>query len=470
MVNDIEHYDRLAQHYASKGRRHRYYNARLAELFSFLVPENVRVLEVGCGDGALLAGLKPTTGVGVDISPGMVALAKKQNASCDFQIGDAAALKLKGEFDYVIMSDLIDVLPDVLPALQGAHAVMTPRSRIVLTHYNHLWEPFVRFGEFIGLKGKAPRHNWLSPTDVDNLLNLAGFEVVRRGRRMLLPVNVPVVSWFANRYLSELPLLRRLCFVNFVVARPKQQPLREKPTVSVIIPTWNEAGTIEAAVLKTPTMGKWTELVFIDNHSKDGTVEKIHEMMRKYGHDKNRRIVYQEQAPQKGKGVAVRQGFGIAKGDMLMILDSDLTMPAEDLPKYYDALVSGTADFANGCRLVYPMEDQSMRTLNHIANKFFSLAFSWLLDQPVKDTLCGTKVLWKKDYEKIVAGRKFFGDFDPFGDFDLLFGASKQNLKIVDVPIRYKARVYGDIKIQRWRHGVLLIRMCIYAYRKLKLH
>jgi glycosyltransferase involved in cell wall biosynthesis len=325
----------------------------------------------------------------------------------------------------------------------------------------------VRIGERLGFKEAAPRHNWLSATDVDNLLNLAGFEVVRRGRRILLPVNIPLVSWFANRYLAELPLLRAFCFCNFVVARPKAMPLRTKPGVSVIIPTWNEAGTIQAAVEKTPIMGSWTELVFIDNHSTDGTVEKIKEMQRKH---RDKHIVYQKQRPQKGKGVAVRQGFDLAKGDMLMILDSDLTMPAEDLPKYYDALVSGTADFANGCRLVYPMEDQSMRTLNHIANKFFSLTFSWLLDQPVKDTLCGTKVLWKKDYDRIVAGRSFFGDFDPFGDFDLLFGASKLNLKIVDIPIRYKARTYGEIKIQRWKHGVLLIRMCVYAYRKLKLH
>ena len=466
-MGDVAFYDEVAKGIGRRGRRHGYYHRQLNKLLSFVVPENVRVLELGCSDGDTLSALKPSFGMGIDISPSMLALGRKKNPQLHFHAGDAQTMRLTGTYDYVVMSDLIDTLEDVLPALQNARKVMDSRSRIVLTHYNHLWEPVVRAAETLGFKERAPRHNWLTATDVDNLLNLADFEVVRRGRRMLLPVNVPVMSWFVNRYLSELPLLRRLCFCNFVVARPKGEALKAKPTVSVIIPTWNEAGTIEAAVERTPMMGKWTELVFIDNHSKDGTVEKIHEMMRKH---KDKRIVYQEQAPQKGKGVAVRQGFELATGDMLMILDSDLTMPAEDLPKYYDALVSGTADFANGCRLVYPMEQESMRTLNHIANKFFSLAFSWLLDQPVKDTLCGTKVLWKNDYKRIVAGRKFFGDFDPFGDFDLLFGASKQNLKIVDIPIRYKARVYGDIKIQRWQHGMLLIRMCIYAYRKLKLH
>jgi len=409
--------------------QHQYYHDQLNKLLSFLVPEGVTTLEI--------------------------------------KIDSLAELQTNAVFDYVVMSDLIGSLEDVLPILRNAHNVMNGRSRLVLTHYNHFWEPVVRVAEWLNIKRKVSRHNWLSVADVDNLLNLAGFESIRHGRRMLLPVNVPLVSWFANRYLAELPLLRKLCFCNFVVARIKQQLIIKKPSVSVIIPTWNEAGTIRSAVEKTPLMGSSTEIIFIDNHSTDGTVENIKEMMREH---KEKRIVYASQLPQKGKGVAVRQGFELATGDMLMILDSDLTMPAEDLPKYYDALVSGTADFANGCRLVYPMEKESMRILNRIANKFFSFAFSWLFDQPVKDTLCGTKVLWKKDYERIVAGRKFFGDFDPFGDFDLLFGASKQNLKIVDIPICYRARVYGDIKIQRWQHGVLLVRMCVYAYEKLKLH
>jgi glycosyltransferase involved in cell wall biosynthesis len=169
-----------------------------------------------------------------------------------------------------------------------------------------------------------------------------------------------------------------------------------------------------------------------------------------------------------GKGDAVRRGFAIASGDMLMILDADMTVPPEDLPRFYEVLRSAKGDFANGVRLVYPMEDQAMRYLNMVGNKFFSLAFSWLLGQPIKDTLCGTKVLWKVDYDLIVANRSYLGDFDPFGDFDLLFGAAKLNHKIVDLPIRYRERKYGTTNIQRWKHGWLLLRMVLFAARRIK--
>ena len=169
-----------------------------------------------------------------------------------------------------------------------------------------------------------------------------------------------------------------------------------------------------------------------------------------------------------GKADAVRLGFQHASGDILMILDADLTVPPENLPRFFEALVSGKGEFINGVRLVYPMEEQAMRSLNLLGNKFFSTAFSWLLGQSIKDTLCGTKVLWKKDYEIIAANRSYFGDFDPFGDFDLIFGAAKQNLKIVDLPIRYRERTYGSTNISRWKHGMLLMRMVAFAARRIK--
>ena len=211
-------------------------------------------------------------------------------------------------------------------------------------------------------------------------------------------------------------------------------------------------------------MGSSTELIFVEGGSKDNTWAEIERVKRDYP---NREIKILKQTG-KGKGDAVRAGYAVATGDILMILDADLTMPPEDLVKFYAVLESGKAEFANGVRLVYPMEKEAMRFLNLCANKFFSITFSWLLGQSVKDTLCGTKVLWKKDYERIAANRSFFGDFDPFGDFDLLFGAAKANLHIMDIPIRYRDRTYGSTNINRWSHGLLLLRMVIFAARKLK--
>jgi len=205
-------------------------------------------------------------------------------------------------------------------------------------------------------------------------------------------------------------------------------------------------------------------LIFVEGHSQDNTWKEIKRIKEKYA-DKNIKILQQSG---EGKGNAVRDAFAAASGDILMILDADLTMPPEELPKFYDVMASGHAEFANGVRLVYPMEEKSMRFLNMIGNKFFCIIFSWLLNQSIKDTLCGTKVLFKRDYDKIVINRKYFGEFDPFGDFDLIFGADKINLKIVDIPIRYQERLYGDTNIKRWSHGWLLLRMVVFGATKLK--
>ena len=213
-------------------------------------------------------------------------------------------------------------------------------------------------------------------------------------------------------------------------------------------------------------MGAGTELIFVEGGSTDRTFETIVDEIRQ--HPEKRVTVYQQTG--KGKGDAVRLGFSKASGDVLMILDADMTVPPENLTMFFNALVSGKGEFINGVRLVYPMEGEAMRFWNLVGNKFFSLAFSWLLGQSIKDTLCGTKVLSRRNYQKIAANRTYFGEFDPFGDFDLIFGAAKQNLKIVDLPIRYRDRLYGETNISRWRHGIILLRMVIFAASKIKFH
>jgi glycosyltransferase involved in cell wall biosynthesis len=324
----------------------------------------------------------------------------------------------------------------------------------------------------LGRRSPDPSYNWLSTDDIENLLNLSGFEEVTHFGRTLLPVRLPGLSWIMNRLLAKMPMFNWFCLTWIIVARPSPRAGSEKkdgdePTVSIVIPTRNEKGNIEDAFTRTPKLGKWTELIFVDGHSDDGTVEEIGRCTKKYGGQWHRvELVHQSN---KGKGNAVRQGFAACRGDILMILDSDLTMPPEELGKYYDAMVEGKGDLINGCRLIYPVEKQAMQFLNLIANHLFANLFTWLLDQRIKDTLCGTKTLWRRDYEKIAVNRTYFGDFDPFGDFDLLFGATRLNLKIVDMPIHYRNRSYGDIKIHRWRHGLMLLRMSWKAFVKLKL-
>jgi glycosyltransferase involved in cell wall biosynthesis len=307
--------------------------------------------------------------------------------------------------------------------------------------------------------------NWLTREDLENLLYLAGFETIRKFSEIMWPVRTPWFDTLCNRYLVKLGLFSWLGLTNVLVARPQPKRwLGPPPVVSVIVPARNEAGNVRRIFEETPHMGMGTELIFVEGHSSDNTYETIAEEIKNWP---NRRVKLFRQTG-KGKGDAVRLGFEQASGDVLMILDADLTVPPEDLPRFYDAWCSGKGEFVNGVRLVYPMEDQSMRFFNLLGNKFFSMAFTWLLSQSVKDTLCGTKVLSKRDYEMIAANRSYFGDFDPFGDFDLLFGAAKYSLKIVDLPIRYRERTYGTTNIERWKHGWLLLQMVAMAMRKIK--
>jgi SAM-dependent methyltransferase len=441
----------------------RYYQQLLRRYYAFWVPPGLRVLEVGCGLGDLLAAVKPARGLGLDFSPSMVSLARQRHPELEFQVMDASAFSEEEKFDYIMLADLVNDLPDVQAVFERLRDVAHPRTRIVLNFFNNLWRPVLRAGEKIGLKSPTVLQNWLSADDVRNLLHLAGWEVIKTDPRILWPIRAPLWDWFCNRWLA--PLLPHGCLTVAIIARPKPQPApAQQFRCSVIVPARNEAGNIEPAVQRIPEMGKGTEIIFVEGHSQDNTWAEIQRVKAKYP-DRDIKSLKQQSS---GKGGAVREGFAGATGDLLFVVDADLTVPPEQLPKFYELARAGTADFINGVRLVYPMDDEAMQFLNMVANKIFGLTFSWLLGQRIKDTLCGTKVLFRQDYEALAKSRAYFGEFDPFGDFDLIFGAAKLNLRLVDLPIRYAARTYGQTNIHRWRHGWLLLRMVFFGARRLK--
>ncbi|MFA6149534.1 MAG: bifunctional class I SAM-dependent methyltransferase/glycosyltransferase family 2 protein [bacterium] len=447
-------------------RKNRYYYEMIRRIVRFHVPPGSSVLEIGCGTGDLLAALEPSRGVGVDISPKAVEIARAKHPALTFLVGDAEDLPVSEPFDYILLSDVIGYLDDVQRAFERMNRACGPHSRVILTYYNYLWEPVLRLGEKAGWKRPQPDQNWLALEDLQNLLSLAGFQTISKGFKVLLPVGIPLLSSICNRVLANLPVLRKLCLVEIIIARPAPVPVPEESlSCTVVIPARNEKGNIEDAVRRTPEMGKHTEIVFVEGNSSDGTAEEIERVIAAYP---ARDVKLLRQGSGVGKGDAVRKGFAAASGDVLMILDADLTVQPEEVPKFLKALASGRGEFLHGSRLVYPMEKAAMRFLNTLGNKFFSLAFTWLLDQRFKDTLCGTKVLYRRDYERIAAGRAYFGDFDPFGDFDLIFGAAKLDLKIVEIPIRYRERTYGSTQISRFSHGWLLLRMCLFALRRIK--
>ena len=440
------------------------YHRRLAEVYRFLVSPGQRVLEIGCGLGDLLAAVAPTRGLGVDFSSEMVKRAITRHPTLEFIHADAHDLSfLKETFDVIILSDLANDAWDVQRVLEQIRPLCVPRTRVILNVYSNLWQTVLTLAQRLRLAAPMLEQNWLTTSDLRGMLNLAGFETFRDWREILFPLPIPLLAPFCNRFLVRLPIFRGLALANFVVARPLAEPV-ESPSVSVIVPARNESGNIHSIFERTPQMGRGAELIFVEGHSRDDTYAAIEREIASHPATASRIL----RQPGVGKADAVRAGFDAAAGDVLMILDADLTVPPEDLPRFYEALRSGKGEFINGVRLVYPMEKQAMRGLNFLGNKFFSWAFTSLLGQPIKDTLCGTKVFWKKDYERIAANRAYFGDFDPFGDFDLIFGAAKLNLKIVDLPIRYRERTYGVTNISRWKHGLLLMRMVWYAARRIK--
>ena len=463
----IRHWDDLAVHSVWIKYPSEYYHRLISNIYRHIVPPGQRVIELGCSRGDLLAALQPSHGVGIDFSGEMIGQGRKKHPELHFIEADAHQINMDEKFNYVILSDLVNDLWDVQTVFQQIQQFTEPQSRIVINTYSRLWEAPLLVARKMGLGRPTLFQNWLTIGDIRGLLSLSGLEMVRHWEEILRPLPTPILAKLLNRYIAKIWPFKWFALMHFIIARPMRKDLKvdpQKVKVSVIVPARNEAGNIQKILQSVPEMGAGTEIIFVEGGSKD---ETYHVIEKEIGQcpQRNCRLLRQSGT---GKGDAVRLGFSHADGDILMILDADLTVRPESLPRFFEVLVSRKGEFVNGVRLVYPMEKEAMRLLNLAGNKFFSLAFSWLLGQPIKDTLCGTKVLWKKDYERIAANRSYFGEFDPFGDFDLLFGAVKLNLKIREVPVRYRDRTYGTTNIRRWSHGWLLLKMVVFASRRIK--
>ncbi|MCG8308978.1 MAG: bifunctional class I SAM-dependent methyltransferase/glycosyltransferase family 2 protein [Cytophagales bacterium] len=462
----LDHFNKLAPDLAKYRKRYAYFWNDILRYCNYFIHEDDSVLEIGCANGDALARLNGKKKTGIDFSSGMIEIARKNHPDINFYAEDAERIRLDEKFDTIILSHVTGYFTDVLKVFSSLRSICHPRTRIIINYYNFLWEPILLFGEAIGIKRSSPKQNWLTKRDLQTFLYIAGYETYRSTRRVLLPINIPVLSWFFNKFIGRLPIINLLCLNQYIFARPSIGLPKSEYSTSIVIPARNESGNLENALKRLPKFGSHQEIIFVEGNSTDDTWEQMQQLPAKYP-DLEIKV---DQQPGKGKGDAVRKGFSLAKGEILMILDADLTVPPEDLPAFYFALIKNKGEFINGSRLVYPMEKNAMRLLNLLGNKFFSVLFSWLLEQPIKDTLCGTKVIFRKDYEKLIKNRSFFGEFDPFGDFDLIFGAYKMNLKIIDLPVRYRERVYGDTNISRFSHGFLLLRMVGYAARKIKFY
>jgi SAM-dependent methyltransferase len=434
----------------------------------FLIPPGLRVLELGCGAGHTLAVLEPMRGVGVDLTARFIEEGRARFPHLELHIGDiedeATLDSIEGSFDVILLVDTMGYLQDCQRLLERLHRFCIRETRLIIAYYSRLWDPFLGLAERIGWKSHDGPKNTLAPGDIRTLTELGDFELIKSEKRLISPLHLMGLGKFANRFVAPFPLFRQLSLRHYSICRSRQCIAGAATSATVVIPARNERGNIEQAILRMPRFCEDIEIIFVEGHSRDGTLEEMYRVRTAHPEWD---IKVQVQ-PGKGKADAVFAGFDAARRDVLMILDADLTMPPEQLPKFWNAIQSGRGEFINGSRLIYPMAGEAMRFLNLIANRSFSLLFSWLLNQRYTDTLCGTKVLHRTDYQRLKKGRAYFGDFDPFGDFDIIFGAAKLNLKTIEIPVRYAARSYGETQISRFRHGLLLLRMVVFAFFRIK--
>ena len=471
--NIIDHFDNLAKYRSSWIKKSYGFYSEDIRVMKEIIPQNSKILEIGCGTGHLIAALKPSYGVGIDISEKMIDEAKTDFKNIDFIHGDIENANIfqniKSDFDYIIISDTIGYFIDIEKVLNKLHNICNSDTRIIIAYYSPFWEPILNLAAKLKYKMPELPKALLNEVDVSDLLESSKFETVKKQNKILIPFKLLGIGRLLNRYLACIPIISNMCLRNYVIARSiKKSKLDLPKSASVIIPCRNEKGNIRNALERLPLFTKDLEIIFIEGHSSDGTWEEVKKVIKdKHFINKGFKMTAFQQKG-IGKADAVFTAFNKAKKDVLIILDGDLTVPPEDIPKFWNKISSGEAEYINGSRLIYPMENEAMRFLNYIANKLFSILFTWLLGQRYTDTLCGTKVIRKKHYLQAVKRNKEFGDFDPFGDFFIIFGASRLNLKMTEIPIRYRAREYGETQISRFSHGFLLIKMVIFAFFKLK--
>jgi GT2 family glycosyltransferase len=404
--------------------------------------------------------------VGHDISGEMVEQARRLHPEHTFlELSGERAGELDETFDYVLLSNVLTEVMDVRRFLCALRPVMSAETRVVIVGTNFLWEPALQVGGRLGLRPRGPAQNWFSPGDYRTLLHAADLEVVRQGSATLLPKKIPLLSPLINDLAGAVPGLNRLGLLQYFVARP--EPAGEEAlSVSVVVPCKDEEENIEGLVARIPELGRGTEIIFVDDRSSDGTAAKVREEIERHPQRKIRLV----EGPGRGKGAAVRAGLETATGDVLMILDADMTVMPEVLPDFLDLISSGKAEFVNGSRMVYPMQEGAMRFANVVGNKLFATLFTFILEQPIKDTLCGTKVVRRRDYAKLLEAREEFGEVDLWGDYDWIFGAARHHLKIVELPVHYVARTAGETKMnRRLRNATIMLRMSVHGLKGLKL-
>jgi hypothetical protein len=453
-----EHFNSVAPEWDAWRARNRFFHERVRELVTGCVVPGRTVLDIGTGTGDTLAAVAPSEGLGLNLAEHLTDLAENKYPDLRFATVQTDTIEVPAGFapDYIVAVNLLDHSHDLFELIASLRAIVTERTLLVFITSNPLWAPLLRLASRLGRRIPESSRNFITNRDIASILNVLGFDAVEEALALPVPLPLPGLASVLNSVLPEVPLLRYTCSTQYIAARPRI--VREELSVTVVVPCHNEEGNVAECVRRVPDMGSATEIVFVDDGSRDGTREAVLTAM-----ESDPRVRLMAYDTNHGKANAVRAGFESARHDVLVILDADMTVAPEDLPKFLLPLQAGTAEFVNGTRLVYPMDGGAMPMPNFIGNKVFCLLVSWVLRQRVSDTLCGTKALLRRDYDAMpLAGR------DRWGDFDLLFGAAREKLRILEIPIHYRERVAGESKMNVLSDGPLFLSACLAGLRMLR--
>lgn len=452
-----KHFDSIAEDYPRWRRMNAYYNDQLVHWCRSRVPPGRRILDFGCGRGSVLSALEPSQGTGIDLSGEMIRYAKTDHPRLDFERTPIEEFRPRSEYDAVLCVNTLEYTWDVGAVLDKIHSVLRDNGRVLIATGNPLWSRIFRWASSWGLRMPECTRLFLTNKDLENLLSLHGFDVADSRMALPVPKLIPVLGPLLNWLVPRLPLVSYLlCSTQLITAR-KVPPVRKDYSVSIVVPCHNEAGNVERCVRETGKLGLRTELIFVDDGSTDGTAQAIRPEL-----NPELEVKVLRYEPNRGKSFAVQTGFAAATGDILMVLDADLTTHPSELRPLYEAFASGRAEFVNCTRFIYPGEQRSMHLANYIGNKFFAILVSLVMEARVSDTLCGTKAMFRWDYRHMTMGR------DPWGDYDFLFGAAQQRLVIRELPVHYRERRAGQSKMKTLRHALNLFRMCWHGFWQVK--
>ena len=453
-----DYFERVAPNWEHWQRRNPFYHACIMHLVGGMIPPGSKVLELGSGLGDLLASLNPSVGIGLNVTEALTCRAAERHPQLTFYTMDVDSARPSEPFEpqYIVMTNMLDYVHDVWDVMESLKPQVHEYTLLVVTTNNPLWAPLLRLASRLGLRFPESPRNFITNKDICSVLHLQGFDIVEDGLLLPVPKRLPIIGALLNAIVPEIPALRFVSSLQYIAARPRLS--RIPLSCSVVIPCHNEAENIVECLRRVPPMGRWTEIVVVDDGSTDETRQKVKETMAR---DSRVRLVMLER--NQGKANAVRAGFQAAKGDVLMILDADMAVPPEELPKFLTPLQNGTADFVNGTRLIYPMQGKAMKVANFLGNKGFCFLASKVIRQRVSDTLCGTKAFLKRDFLRMPLDGK-----ERWGDFDLLFGAARLKLRILEIPVHYTERRAGKSKMRVTTDGWRFLWACLWAWRMLR--